>query len=261
MVWAFPRGKPQLFTATPRALSEGVAVYAFGRRIPRIVQTGIAVQIRVPGIRRLVAERHPQIEPICGWDIWDAMLNGFPTAGEQPLVSGYTCTHNGTNRGRGAGDLFLRSVREWRPEFFLTIESIDNRPRGSLSRVPSFRVPACIDASRSQTGPCVSTSWCHHSIGRSTGIPRAFDKLPPMRRGRWPAHSRDVLRSRRIPSPMHGDWCDLVFCEDERGQLWLLDWEDAGWGRDLPISCGLSLPMIRSTGGVRPPLLRGCDRY
>ena len=41
-VWAFPRGKPQLFTDSPRALSKGVLVYAFGKRIPRAVQAGIA---------------------------------------------------------------------------------------------------------------------------------------------------------------------------------------------------------------------------
>ena len=29
---------------------------------------------------------------------------------------------------------------------------------------------------------------------------------------------------------MHGDLVPWNLREDERGQLWLLDWEDAGWG-------------------------------
>ena len=142
VVWAFPRGKPQLFTATPRALSKGVPVYAFGRRIPRIVQTGIAVQIRVPGIRRLVAERHPQIEPICGWDIWDAIAERLQHCGG---ATSREWIHLHSQWDKPRSSVIALSPRG-RPEFFLTIESIDNRPRGPLSRVPSFRVPACIDA-------------------------------------------------------------------------------------------------------------------
>jgi aminoglycoside phosphotransferase (APT) family kinase protein len=29
---------------------------------------------------------------------------------------------------------------------------------------------------------------------------------------------------------MHGDYVPWNLREDDRGQLWLLDWEDAGWG-------------------------------
>ena len=226
VVWAFPRGKPQLFTATPRALSEGVAVYAFGRRIPRIVQTGIAVQIRVPGIRRLVAERHPQIEPICGWDIWDAIAERLQHCGG---ATSREWIHLHSQWDKPRSSVIALSPRG-RPEFFLTIESIDNRPRGPLSRVPSFRVPACIDA----------FSIADWSV-------RQYQLVPPFHRPvNWdPARIRQVAadasralagaleRCPEIPphwQPMHGDLVPWNLREDERGQLWLLDWEDAGWG-------------------------------
>ena len=227
VVWAFPRGKPQLFTATPRALSNGVPVYAFGRRIPRIVQTCIAVQIRVPGIRRLVAERHPQIEPICGWDIWDAIAERLQHCGG---ATSREWIHLHSQWDKPRSSVIALSPRG-RPEFFLTIESIDNRPRGPLSRVPSFRVPACIDA----------FSIADWSV-------RQHQLVPPFHRPvNWdPARIRQVAadasralagafeRCPEIPphwQPMHGDLVPWNLREDERGQLWLLDWEDAGWGR------------------------------
>ncbi len=33
--------------------------------------------------------------------------------------------------------------------------------------------------------------------------------------------------------PIHGDFVPWNLREDERGQLWLLDWEDAGWAPPL----------------------------
>jgi thiamine kinase-like enzyme len=33
--------------------------------------------------------------------------------------------------------------------------------------------------------------------------------------------------------PMHGDLVPWNLREDDRGQLWLMDWEDAGWGPPL----------------------------
>ena len=33
--------------------------------------------------------------------------------------------------------------------------------------------------------------------------------------------------------PIHGDYVPWNVREDDRGELWLLDWEDAGWGPPL----------------------------
>jgi hypothetical protein len=69
-VWAFPVGKPQLFTESSRSLSQGVLVYGFGRRLPTWAQNALAWHVRVPGVRRLFSERKLQEPPACGWSNW-----------------------------------------------------------------------------------------------------------------------------------------------------------------------------------------------
>ena len=69
-VWAFPSGKPQVFADTAGALSEGVMVYGFGCCLPRWKQGVLAIQLRVPVLRLMVAERTVQPTPVCGWAVW-----------------------------------------------------------------------------------------------------------------------------------------------------------------------------------------------
>jgi glycosyltransferase involved in cell wall biosynthesis len=226
VVWAFPRGKPQLFTASPRALSKGVLVYAFGRRIPRIVQTVIALQVRTPGIRRLVAERHHQIEPVCGWEIWDIIADRLQERGIG-FSREWLHLHSQWDKPRSS---VIALNANGRPEFFVTIEALENRPRSPLVHVPSFRVPACIDA---------------FTIGNWSV--RRHELLPPFHRpADWdPERIRQVAadasralacsleKCPEIPGhwqPMHGDLVPWNLREDALGRLWLLDWEDAGWG-------------------------------
>src|SRR6185503_14775542 len=59
----------------PAGLSKGVLVYAFGRQIPRLVQTSVALLVRLPVFRVIVAERRPQIEPVCGPDVWNMIVD------------------------------------------------------------------------------------------------------------------------------------------------------------------------------------------
>ena len=228
-VWAFPRGKPQLFSDSPRRLSKGVLVYAFGRRIPRLVQTGIALQVQVPGIRALITERHSQIEPVCGWQAWERIA------------------HRVQERNGGASGEWLHFSSQWekerssfvglnrwgQPEFFLTVQPLAKTPRGPMAPVPSFRIPACTDA----------FSFEHWSV-------RQYEPLPQFHRPAWwdPSRIRAVAadtsralagaleRPGPIPAhwrPMHGDLVPWNLREDTRGDLWLVDWEDAGWGPPL----------------------------
>jgi glycosyltransferase involved in cell wall biosynthesis len=228
-VWAFPRGKPQLFTDSPRALSNGVLIYAFGRRIPRFIQRGLALQVRIPVIRRLVAERRQRVEPVCGWDVWDGIAERL-----QPRSTGicgaWLHLRSQWNKQKSS---IIGFNGQGHPEFFLTIEPFDNYSHGPLTPVASFRVPTCTDSFR-------VAEW---SV-------RQYDLLPQFHRpAKWDLKRiREVAadasralagaleRPRDIPphwQPIHGDLVPWNLREDDRRQLWLLDWEDAGWGPPL----------------------------
>ena len=228
-VWAFPRGKPQLFTDSPRGMSRGVLVYAFGRRIPRLVQRAVSLQMRLPAVRRLISERHAQVEPVCGADVWQAIEKRVLE--RNPTLSGEWLHFSSQWDKQRSSFLGLNAQRE--PELFLTIESIDNRSRGPVSQTASFRVPAC-----------------RHSFTYAGWSVREFEPLPQFHRpARWdPERIRQVAadisralegrleRSPDVPShwlPMHGDLVPWNLREDEHGQFWVLDWEDAGWGPPL----------------------------
>ena len=223
MVWGFPRGKPQLFTDSPRGLSNGVMVYAFGRRLPRLLQRSIALQVRIPGIRRLVSQRQSRVEPVCGRQVWQEIQDVMRR--RNTALSG-EWLHFSSQWDKQRSSFLGLSV-EGAPELFLTIERVDRQPRASRS-TPSYRVPDC--------------RYSFRYLGWSV---REFEPLPQCHRpARWDsARIRQVAddvsqtlrlaRPRDIPShwlPMHGDLVPWNLREDKQGQLWLLDWEDAGWG-------------------------------
>ena len=97
----------------------------------------------------------------------------------------------------------------------------------------SFRVITCVD----------SFSYENWSV-------RLYEPLPQLHRparldaARIRSVSEEVSlalqpllpRADGIPShwrPMHGDFVPWNLREDSLGQLWLIDWEDAGWGPPL----------------------------
>jgi hypothetical protein len=228
-VWAFPRGKPQLFTDSPRGMAKGVLVYAFGRRIPRLVQAGISLQMQVPGVRRLISERHAQVDAVCGEEAWRAIAESVRKRNAN--LSGEWLHFSSQWHKQRSHFLGLNAARE--PELFLTIEPVDNRSLGPLLPAPSFRVPAC-----------------RHSFTYEGWSVREFEPLPQFHRpAQWdPERIRqvaaDVSRALKgslerppdIPPhwiPMHGDLVPWNLREDQKGELWLLDWEDAGWGPPL----------------------------
>ena len=45
-------------------------VYGFGRRLPTWMQIALAWQVRMPAVRRLLAERRVEDPPVCGWTHW-----------------------------------------------------------------------------------------------------------------------------------------------------------------------------------------------
>jgi thiamine kinase-like enzyme len=224
MVWGFPRGKPQLFTDSPRGLSNGVMVYAFGRRLPRLLQRAIALQVRVPGLRRLMTQRQPRVEPVCGRQVWQE-IQEVVRRRNTALSGEWLHFSSQWDKQRSS---FLGLSVEGSPELFLTIEKHDGHARALSRSAGSYRVPSCRRS--------------FHYEGWSV---REFEPLPQFHRpARWdPTRIRQVAddvsetlqlaRQLDIPShwlPMHGDLVPWNLREDKGGQLWLLDWEDAGWG-------------------------------
>jgi glycosyltransferase involved in cell wall biosynthesis len=226
-VWAFPAGKPQVFAETAQALAQGVTVYGFGRRLPRWVQLGLAMQVRVPAARRLVAERRLLPPPACGWNVWSVIA-------EEVRQRNGGCSlewiHFHSQWGKARSSV-LGLNPDGSPRLFVVVapgQTDDLHAR--VPSMPSFRITACTDAFTYQ-------NW---SI-------RQYEPLPRLHRpAKWhPARMRGVAedvsralegvlpRPEGTPAhwrPIHGDYVPWNLREDDRGQLWLLDWEDAGWG-------------------------------
>jgi len=229
-VWAFPRGKPQLFSESPRSLSEGVMVYGFGRRLATWMQIALAWQVRVPGMRRLVAEQKVEEPPVCGWTHWRHIEEEVR---RRNRLSWLSWVHFRSQWGKERSSM-LGLDGDGTPSAFVIVEP---QHRGNLTeRLPStqsFRVSRCLD------------SFCDERWSV-----RLYESLPRLHRpARWNAprirrvseevsHALEPLltRTEGIPShwrPMHGDFVPWNLREDSLGQLWLLDWEDVGWGPPL----------------------------
>jgi glycosyltransferase involved in cell wall biosynthesis len=229
-VWAFPRGKPQLFTESPQSLSEGVMVYGFGRRLATWVQVALAWQVRVPGVRRFFAEQKMEEPPVCGWAHWCQIEEN---ARRRNGLAWLSWVHFRSQWGKERSSM-LGLDEDGAPRVFVVVEP-QNR-KDLTERLPatrSFRVATCVD------------SFCEDRWSV-----RLYEPLPRLHRpARWDAprirrvseEASEALeqllpRAEGIPShwrPMHGDFVPWNLREDSMGQLWLLDWEDAGWGPPL----------------------------
>src|SRR5262245_18521583 len=229
-VWAFPVGKPQLFTESSRSLSEGVLVYGFGRRLPKWTQTALAWHVRVPGVRRLFSERKLQEPPACGWSNWHRIEEEVTRRNKGSALS---WVHFRSQWGKERSNM-LGLDGDGTPRVFVVVDP-QGRPNliERIRSTRSFRVISCVD-----------------SFSHENWSVRLYEPLPRLHRpARWDAArircvSEEVSlalnhvfpRADGIPShwrPMHGDFVPWNLREDSLGQLWLLDWEDAGWGPPL----------------------------
>jgi len=226
-VWAFPRGKPQLFTESPRSLSEGVMVYGFGRRLATWMQIALAWQVRMPGVRLLLAERRVEEPPVCGWTHWQHIEENVR---RRTRLSWLSWVHFRSQWGKERSSM-LGLDQDGAPRVFVVVEPPNRETvTDRLPATRSFRVATCID------------SFCEDRWSV-----RSFEPLPRLHRpARWDSSriqrvSEEVSRVLEpllprvdgIPAhwrPMHGDFVPWNLREDSQGQLWLLDWEDAGWG-------------------------------
>ena len=228
--WAFPASKPQVFADSPWALSQGVKVYGFGRRLPRWAQAALAAQVRIPVFRQLLAERVRRPAPVCGWRAWRRIREEVRRRNSHPTLEWIHFQSQWGKRRSSMLGLDPTGI----PHMFVVVEPQEQaRLQWRASSTPSFRVPACTD------------SFLHGEWSV-----RQCEPLPPFHRpARWNAE-----RIRRVAEdvsvalasvllrpadtdphwrPMHGDFVPWNLREDDTGQLWLLDWEDARWGPPL----------------------------
>lgn len=229
VVWAFPRGKPQVFANTPSGVGDGISVYAFGRRVPGVAQVAAVAQMAVPGLRSLLAERHERPDPVCGWDLWDRIVEHVGRMPQRvPAKWLYFRSQWAKQRSSAL------ALDEFRSPLFLVV--VEPQGRASVHptfSAPSFRVPACLD-SFEYDGWHVrvieplpryhrATVWEPARIRRVVeDIPKSLDGLLP--------------RPMNIPAhwvQLHGDFVPWNLRESRDHRLWLVDWEDAGWGPPL----------------------------
>jgi glycosyltransferase involved in cell wall biosynthesis len=229
IVWGFPRGKPQMFTDSPRALASGVRLYAFGRRLPRFVQLGLSLQVQVPGLRALLAERGELAEPACGWANWQAVLERLQ--GDTPGVPG-DWLHLRSQWGKSRANA-IHLDHKGRPDFFLTIEPVSVRAVRPAIEMPSFRAPQ-----RLTSFGVGDWSVCQSELLPSCHRPAMLDVERLRAVARDASRALDGVLERPADAqphwqPMHGDLVPWNLREDHEGHLWLLDWEDAAWGPPL----------------------------
>jgi glycosyltransferase involved in cell wall biosynthesis len=229
-VWGFPLGKPQIFADTPRVLSNGVMMYAFGRRLPRWIQVALAVQVRTPLIRRLLAEPRVEPRPACGWMAWRAVQNEVRRRNSHLSLE---WIHFHSHWGKARSNM-LGIGSDGTPHVFIVVRPDDKSDvHDRIRHTASFRVTGCTDSfchegwSVRQYEPLPRlhgpARWNAERIRRvAADVPRALDGLLS-RPNDTPEHWR----------PIHGDFVPWNLREDARGQLWLLDWEDSGWGPPL----------------------------
>jgi glycosyltransferase involved in cell wall biosynthesis len=228
VVWAFPRAKPQVFANTPRAVGSGISVYAFGRRVPRPVQAAAVALMRFPGLRSVIAERHDRPDPVCGWKLWEDILERVERTRQEPGEWLHLRSQWAKQRSSA---LALDSLGT--PSFLVLVEARERVSFHPDIASQSFHVPARLD-SFDHEGYHVrivealpryhrAAGWDPALIRRIVDeISKSLEEVLPPPRGA-PVHW----------APLHGDFVPWNLREDGDGGLWLVDWEDAGWGPPL----------------------------
>ena len=229
VVWAFPRGKPQVFANTPETVSKGISVYAFGRPVPTAAQMAAVAQMTIPGLRSLVAERDGRPDPVCGWKTWDGIIERVEHVAQR-VPREWLYFRSQWDKQRSSALAFDHFGT---PLFLVVVE-----PRGRVTVHPnssarSFRVPACLDSFDSG-GWHIRVIEPIPKYHRAAGwdpvrIRKVVEDIPKSLEGLLP-------RPERTPAhwiPLHGDFVPWNLRESGDGRLWLVDWEDAGWGPRL----------------------------
>lgn len=239
-MWAFSRHRPQLYADSPATLAMGVTRHTFGRAVSPVVQCGLAVAVLLPGARKMVTARNTRFEPACGWDFWRAEV-----APMLPPVSGRSAPrwlyYASSWRKRRSSAIVLHGRSA------LAFLSVEHRTEAtfhpqvvarSVSQGPSppagFRVPGVLEER-------AVGDWLIRRLEPLPALHRALTPSEPSTIRGLGGQVEEFLRRQPLPrpaapshwAPMHGDFVPWNLRRDLRGQVWVLDWEDAGWGPPL----------------------------
>jgi glycosyltransferase involved in cell wall biosynthesis len=230
IVWAFPRGRPQVFANTPGAVSKGISVYAFGKLVPPAAQVAAAAQMTIPGLRSLVAERHDRPDPVCGWKTWDGIVERVESIAHR-VPAEWLYFRSQWDKQRSSALAFDHFGT---PLFLVVVEPRSRATVHPNSSARSFRVPACLDSFNFGDGWHVRVieplPKYHQAAGWNPArIREVVEDIPKSLEGL-------LLRPEHTPAHwvlVHGDFVPWNLRENGDGHLWLVDWEDAGWGPPL----------------------------
>lgn len=222
----FPRGKVQFYASNSRGLAVAAAMYPFGRRIPRVMQASASLLVTTPLGRRQLTEKI-DFEPICGWRTWARI-----TAHAVPDHKRITWLHLRSQWGKQRFSA-IALAPAGRPRCYLVGELEERRTFYPSGGATTFAVPE-------QLGTLAEDGW---HIRYLRPIPM-FHQRPRWDLPRIRAVAEEVAeyldgqlhRPDDIPAdwgPIHGDFVPWNLREDAHGRLWLLDWENAGWGPPL----------------------------
>ena len=224
-MWAFPKTKPQLFSPSPVALGASMCCYSFGRRLRRWQQSALAAQAVVPLVRRVFLTRVHSFAPVCGWEQWFEWERWMRR--REARVLKWVQLRSQWGKPRSS---MLGLGRTAEPYAFITVELQESAALHPSGSTATFRVPSLRDSD-------VRGPW----------LLRSFDPVPSFHRTpNWDPElvaavageasqllEDEIVRTVDTPPhwrPMHGDFVPWNLREDRGGTLWLLDWEDAGWG-------------------------------
>lgn len=228
-MWAFPRRRPQLYSCSPTTLAFGVARHAFGRALLPSVQCGLSAMVLVPGARRTITVVETNFCPACGWDVWDEAAD-ILTPAERRSKSRWLY-HASSWRKRRSGGLVFHGPSALA---FLGAEQRADAGFQPEGRPFGFRVPRVL-------GECFVGEWRVRSFEPLPALhrPLALSDIPAV--ARVSKQVATLLETEAVPHeavpkhwmPMHGDFVPWNVRRDRQGEIWVIDWEDVGWGPRL----------------------------
>lgn len=222
-VWAFPKGKPQWYTASAPYLAMASLSYPLARNLPRGVRFAAAAPIAVPIMRRAFVERAAFSLP-CGASVWQELQACLIPEGSGSLKWVFF-----RSQWRATRFAALGLERAGSPQAFVSVQRTD---------LGTFHPPFASNVVR------IPALLAEHTVEGWTG--RRFEVVPrlsrtptcPLSRIIGVANDVSARLAAVIPRPcgtaahwrpMHGDFTPWNLREDRAGALWLLDWEDAAW--------------------------------
>ncbi len=222
-MWAFPAHRPLYFASSRRTMGWVSRYYPFGTRRATWVLRAIRAGLALPLLRQRIADR-VAFEPPSTWEGWEAARALLET--RIPRVADWAFFHS-LYRSHRYGAMPFGKDGELLA--FVHLQQEAHLTFVASGRTDSFIVPALRD---------------QFPVG--DWVVRIFEALPPYNQSPRLSPgcmsnlitdignllSEQIMRDRGVDPawrPAHGDLTPWNLREGRDGELWLVDWEDAGW--------------------------------